>query len=365
MAKVYKKISANGLLCLYLGKRDFVDHMDSVDVVDGVIKVKTSELDGRKVWVKLSCTFHYGREDLDVIGLSFRKDFWIQHIQIYPPTTDAHAANTHMQDALIQKVGAEGYPFTFNIPTNLPCSLTVHPAPDKGKACGVGFEVKAFVTNEADELDEKTHKRDTCSLVIRKIQFAPSTVTAGPKVNVYKHFIMSDKSIHLEASIEKEVYHHGEPIPVKVKINNETHKVVKKIKLSIEQTTDIVLYSADKYTKVVLCEEFWDQVKGGSTFEKEYRVTPLLANIKEKCGLTLDGRLKDEDTNLASSTIFQTGLKKDVQGILVSYRIKVHVMVAGSGLLGNLISSDIITELPLTLMSPKPAAGYTSTTKSF
>lgn len=46
-----------------------------------------------------------------------------------------------------------------------------------------------------------------------------------------------------------------------------------------------------------------DQINANSTFEKEYRVTPLLANNKEKLGLSLDGKLKDEDTNLASSTM--------------------------------------------------------------
>lgn len=46
-----------------------------------------------------------------------------------------------------------------------------------------------------------------------------------------------------------------------------------------------------------------DQVNANSTFEKEYKVTPLLANNKDKFGLALDGKLKDEDTNLASSTM--------------------------------------------------------------
>jgi len=46
-----------------------------------------------------------------------------------------------------------------------------------------------------------------------------------------------------------------------------------------------------------------DQINANSTFEKEYSVTPLLANNKEKRGLALDGKLKDEDTNLASSTM--------------------------------------------------------------
>lgn len=47
--------------------------------------------------------------------------------------------------------------------------------------------------------------RDTCRLMIRKIQFAPETNKAGPKAEINKQFIMSDKPIHLEASLEKEV----------------------------------------------------------------------------------------------------------------------------------------------------------------
>lgn len=47
--------------------------------------------------------------------------------------------------------------------------------------------------------------RDTCRLMIRKIQFAPETNKSGPKADISKQFIMSDKPIHLEASLEKEV----------------------------------------------------------------------------------------------------------------------------------------------------------------
>uniref|UniRef100_A0A8B9LTL2 Arrestin-C n=1 Tax=Astyanax mexicanus TaxID=7994 RepID=A0A8B9LTL2_ASTMX len=294
------------------------------------------------VWVQLLCAFRYGREDLDVIGLSFRKDIWIQHIQIYPPTAGNKPANTPMQDALMRKAGDEGHPFTFIIPTNLPCSVTLQPAPDDtGKPCGVDFELKAYIAKEADNPEEKITKKDTCRLVIRKIQFAPDKLESGPKANILKQFIMTDRPIQLDTSIEKEVYYHGDPIPVKVKINNETNKVVKKIRISIDQTTDVVLYSADKYSKVVLSEEFGDQVNANSTFEKEYKVTPLLANNKEKRGLALDGRLKDEDTNLASSTILRPGMDKEVQGILVSYKIKVTLVVSSSGLLGSLSSRSL------------------------
>ncbi|XP_073676782.1 arrestin 3b, retinal (X-arrestin) [Garra rufa] len=354
MAKVYKKTSGNGSLCLYLGKRDFVDHVEHVDLVDGVLKIDPSALNGRKVWVQLACAFRYGREDLDVIGVSFRKDIWIKRMQIYP-VQGTKPPNSPMQDALLKKAGDQGHAFTFGIPIHLPCSVSLQPAPeDAGKPCGVDYEVKAYIANEEDEVDDKVDKKDTCRLIIRKIQYAPNELAAGPKTDVNKQFITADKPIHLEASMEKELYYHGDPIPIKVKVNNETNKVVKKIKISVHQITDVLLYSSDKYDKCVLSEEFGDQINANSTFEKEYRVTPLLANNKEKRGLSLDGRLKDEDTNLASSTILLPNMDKQMQGLVVSYKIKVTLMMGG-GLLGSLTLSDITAELPLVLMSPKPA----------
>lgn len=181
----------------------------------------------------------------------------------------------------------------------------------------------------------------------------------------------------------------------------------------MDQTTDIILYSADKYTKSVFNKEFGyvdrealnhsryqasgkdksrkidlfmpgclcfilhrETVEPNGTYENTLSITPLLSENKEKRGLSLDGRLKDEDTNLASTTVYvfhqlhliiarkfkqsgdqssscvcefvswllireiialplphrlREGLEKDVLGILVSYKIKINLMVAGGG----------------------------------
>ncbi|XP_024122451.1 arrestin 3a, retinal (X-arrestin) [Oryzias melastigma] len=354
MAKIFKKTSGNGGLTLYLGKRDYVDHVTSVDKVDGVVKVDTADFGDRKAFVQLACAFRYGSDDLDVMGLCFRKDIWIQQIQIYPESNKP--ALSAMHDTLLKKAGDNAYPFSFEIPTNLPCSVSLQPGPDdKGKACGVDFEVKTYLAKEKNNADEKIDKKDTARLVIRKIQFAPSQVGAGPKADICKSFMMSDKPVHLEASMEKDLYFHGEEIPLKIKINNESNKTVKKIKITVDQTTDIVLYSADKYTKTVLSQEFGETVEASSTADISLNIKPALSENKEKRGLALDGRLKDEDTNLASTTMMRPGVEKEVLGILVSYKIKINLMVAGGGLLGGLTASDVTVELPLNLMHPKPA----------
>uniref|UniRef100_A0A4W6EY83 Arrestin-C n=1 Tax=Lates calcarifer TaxID=8187 RepID=A0A4W6EY83_LATCA len=343
--RVFKKTSGNGGLTLYLGKRDYVDHVSSVDKVDGVVKLDPADFGDRKVFVQLACAFRYGSDDLDVMGLCFRKDIWIQHVQIYPenhkPTLSA------MHETLLKKAGDNAHPFTFEIPNNLPCSVSLQPGPDdKGKACGVDFEVKTYLAKEKSNPDEKIEKKDTARLVIRKIQYAPSQVGAGPKAEICKSFMMSDKPVHLEASMEKDLYFHGEAIPIKIKIKNESNKTVKKIKITVDQTTDIVLYSADKYTKTVFNQEFGETVDSNSTYENTVSITPLLSENKEKRGLALDGRLKDEDTNLASTTMLRQGVEKEVLGILVSYKIKINLMVAGGG--------DVTVELPVMLMHPKP-----------
>lgn len=327
--------------------------MERVESIDGVVKLDTKDFRDRKVFVQLACAFRYGSDDLDVMGLCFRKDIWIKQIQIYPESHKPALGSMH--DMLLKKAGDNSYPFTFELPTNLPCSVSLQPGPDdKGKSCGVDFEVKTYLAMERCNPDEKIEKKDTARLIIRKIQYAPSQVGAGPKVDICKSFMMSDKPVHVEAWMDKDLYFHGEAIPIHLKINNESNKTVKKFQITVDQTTEIVLYSADKYTKCVFTKEFGETVEPSGSYENTLSITPVLSENKEKRGLALDGRLKDEDTNLASTTVLQDAQERDVLGILVSYKIKVNLMVAGGGLLGGLTASDVTVELPLKLMHPKP-----------
>lgn len=51
--KVFKKTSPNGKVTVYLGKRDFLDHLDNVDPIDGIVVVDNEYLKGRKVYVQV------------------------------------------------------------------------------------------------------------------------------------------------------------------------------------------------------------------------------------------------------------------------------------------------------------------------
>lgn len=121
---------------------------------------------------------------------------------------------------------------------------------------------------------------------------------------------------------------------------------MKKIKISVRQYADICLFNTAQYKCPVAMEEADDTVAPSSTFCKVYTLTPFLANNREKRGLALDGKLKHEDTNLASSTLLREGANREILGIIVSYKVKVKLVVSRGG--------DVAVELPFTLMHPKP-----------
>lgn len=64
--------------------------------------------------------------------------------------------------------------------------------------------------------------------------------------------------------------------------------------------------SSDKFERCVylfLTREGFPIQASQTGFCKVYTLTPLLSNNRDKRGLALDGKLKHEDTNLASSTM--------------------------------------------------------------
>lgn len=67
-------------------------------------------------------------------------------------------------------------------------------------------------------------------------------------------------------------------------------------------------------------------MRPGGTLSKVYCLCPLLSNNKDKRGLALDGQLKHEDTNLASSTMFVQDKKKKIFLLNISLR---YILVGG------------------------------------
>ncbi|CAF1026131.1 unnamed protein product [Rotaria sordida] len=307
--RVFKKSSPNSKITCYLGKRDFIDYMDHIDPIDGVVLIDPEYVKDRKVYACVLAAFRYGREDLDVLG-------------------------------------PNAYPFYFEIPQNAPASVTLQPAVgDTGKPCGVDYELKTYVA-EANE--DKSHKRSSVRLAIRKLTYAPEIPAPQPVIEAHKDFMMSPAPLHLECTLDKEMYYHGESINVNVVVTNNSNKTLRKIRISVVQNAEICLYSSTQYKCDVAVLESSEgfPITPCSNLTKVYSLIPLLANNKDKRGLALDGKLKHEDTNLASSTIIRNNTPKENLGIIVQYKVKVKIIVAMGG--------DLAVELPFTLTHPKP-----------
>lgn len=505
--RVFKKSSQNGKITTYLGKRDFIDHVDHTESIDGIVLLDpdyVNEVPGRKVLATLSCVFRYGREDLDVLGLTFRRDLYSVTQQVWPSSfnfnkssenkTDPENASstgksntqndqstvtnqnlqsvaenekigadsvhstvvanpnsknnsagvnkgsldtltispcqqpdhlTQLQVRLKRKLGNNAFPLYFKIPPNCPCSITLQPAPgDTGKPCGIDYELKTWILepnatnfqntispsnfspeNNSDAKNNKTStnnaqqqqqqpnlegilpsqylpdgsnhvgpnnpannqgvngahmstalqnasgKSSTVKLAIRKIQYAPIVRGPQPQADTKQTFWLSEKPVHMEATLDKDLYHHGEKIYVNVQITNNSSKSVKKIKVSVRQFADVCLYSYAQYKCIVASFEAGDQVGSSQTLCKVYEICPLLAQNRDKRGLALDGQLKHEDTNLASSTIQKPDVSKEGLGIIVQYKVKVKAVM--SGMLPGM-DSDISVELPFKLMHSRP-----------
>jgi beta-arrestin len=324
-------------------------------MIDGMVLIDEDYISSdKRVTVQFHAAFRYGREDLDVLGLTFRKDLISSYFQVYPPMSELQRPLTRLQERLKKKLGDNAFPFWFDIPPNSAASVTLQPAQGdtgQGKPCGVDYEIRTIVGSESS--NDKPKKHNSVRLAIRKLTYAPSIERPQPMVDVAKEFYLSPGVLHLEASLDREMYHHGETISVNVHIQNNSNKTVKKIKVGVVQVADICIFTTASYScdvdKIESVEGF--PVGPGSTLSKIYTLCPLLSKNKDKRGLALDGQLKHEDTNLASSTPYTslTQAMKERLGIVVQYKVKIRLLIAGA------LGGELCAELPFTLTHPKPA----------
>ncbi|KAG5334308.1 ARRH protein, partial [Acromyrmex charruanus] len=345
--KVFKKTTPNGKITVYLGKRDFIDHLDHTDPIDGVIVVENDYLQGRKVFGQVSTTYRYGREEDEVMGVKFSKELVLCRDQIIPVKKEKQET-TSIQDRLLKRLDSNAYPFMFHFPQTAPCSVTLQPGDDdQGKPLGVEYAVKIFV---GDNEEDKGHKRSSVSLAIKKLQYAPPIRGRRlPSSLVYKGFTFSQGKLNLEVTLDKELYYHGEKVAANVTITNNSRKAVKNIKLYVVQHCEVTMVNA-QFSRHVASLETREgcPITPGASFTKQFYLVPLASSNKDRRGIALDGHLKDDDVNLASSTLVTEGkCPTEALGIVISYSIRVKL---NCGTLGG----ELVTDVPFKLMHPAP-----------
>ncbi|PBC28583.1 arrestin homolog [Apis cerana] len=344
--KVFKKTTPNGKVTVYLGRRDFIDHLDSIDPIDGIIVVENDYLQGRKVYGQVTTTFRYGREEDEVMGVKFSKELVLCREQIVPMKKEKQDI-TPVQERLLKRLGTNAYPFLFHFPQSCPSSVTLQPGDDQGKPLGVEYTVKVYV---GEHEEDKGHKRSSVALAIKKLQYAP--LVRGRKLPtslVSKGFTFSQGKLNLEVTLDKEIYYHGEKVAANVIVTNNSRKAVKNIKLFVVQHCEVTMVNA-QFSRHVASLETREgcPITPGASFTKQFYLVPLASSNKDRYGIALDGHLKDDDVNLASSTLVAEGkAPNDAMGIVISYSVRVKL---NCGTLGG----ELVTDVPFKLMHPTP-----------
>lgn len=346
--RVFKKMCLDGKISTYIGTREFVDYVGHIDPVAAVLLIHEmdwfTENPEYKVYAEIIATFRYGRDDLDVLGINFKKDLYTDAMQVYP-VRGSPFCTTKIQEKLLKKLGAErAFPFTFELPAGIPSSVTLQPVKNdqSSKPCGVEYCLKTYI---AKDMHETPDRKQIVDLLIKKITHAPDTSAPQPYIECAKNFMMSTNPLHVEARLDKERYVHGEPIYVHITMGNQSTRAVKKLRLSVKQIANICLFSNAIYKCTVATVEHDLNVQPSQTIAQTFSIRPLLEDNRDKRGLALDGQIKSEDTNLASSTIVLPISSRDSLGIVVKYIVKIELFV---------LAGELKLELPFTLSHPIP-----------
>eukprot|EP00117_Sycon_ciliatum_P001090 scpid44496/ scgid6903/ Beta-arrestin-1; Arrestin beta-1 len=354
--RVFKKSSPNGKLTAYVGRRDFFDDGYKVDIVDGVVLVDPEYIkksEGRKVYGQLSSCLSFGKGDnvydANYVA-SFKKELLNLSVQIYPPNND-QPPRTKLQERLIRKLGENAYPFQFQIPSRLAASVSLNKTEtdDKTKPGGVEYLLQTFA---ATAPTEKIEKRNSVPLAIKKLTALDASLQKEqPQTDTKKSFWGSSYPVNVEARLDRFMYYHGDPIVVHLNVDNRSNKTIKSVAISIKQLSEVVVFKEKaKCIVTTFTSESGFPINPSSHLSQSFSIVPSLQDCSHKGNLAVDGQLKHEDTNLASSTIIKdniTDLQREDLGIVVKYMMKVTLHVA--------FGSDISLKLAFGLTHCRPS----------
>ena len=178
----------------------------------------------------------------------------------------------------------------------------------------------------------------------------PDGAVRCPTAKAEKSFLFSKGKLGLECSLDKEVYYHGQEIPITLSINNNANKSVKTIRVAIVQHCELTMVAGVYSCKVARLEtKDGCPLAPGSSLNRTFNMKPLAQICNQERGLVLDAMLSKEidETNLASSSLAETGDPNDLLGVIVSYSVKVTLRLSGMG-------GELEVDLPFKLNHPKP-----------
>lgn len=98
-------------------------------------------------------------------------------------------------------------------------------------------------SHNTDEEEQKPNKITTTSIEDPTKLGCDLCSLPPPHATIEKPFILSDGKVHLEASLDKAVYCHGDSVMVNVHIQNHSNKTVRRIKVYIVSNFNFTIFN--------------------------------------------------------------------------------------------------------------------------
>lgn len=159
-----------------------------MDDIKGIAFVPehVGDLKGKFIFASLVVSFRHGREEDEIMGVSFKKDLVVDRVQVFPKGQDDK--NNKLQAKLIQKLGeANAKPFSLSFPQSAPNSVLIRGEEGDTSQMGVSYEVRIHIADSIDDYDGS--KKNTVCMNIRKSQYSsPDEKPRSPTAKADKGF---------------------------------------------------------------------------------------------------------------------------------------------------------------------------------
>ncbi|XP_043211685.1 arrestin homolog [Amphibalanus amphitrite] len=330
--KVYKKVAPNNKIVLYVENREVVINGSSPPVIRGVVIADSEYLQSHSLYGQLVLVFRYGREDEEVMGLTFSNIIILQTQQLHPmkesPQTDGPPRST-LQKTIERHLSACGvaHAFQFQVSSCAPPSVSLYPAKSyTGAPLGTSYEVHFFAGKAQSE---KPLRRASVRMTVRLCQLPPPSCGPAPRNAVLKQFLLSGGRVHLEVSLQKEVFVQEQSIAFRVFVNNGCKRTVRKIKAEVVQAVDVAMFKSGKFKSVVASVETTEgcPVVTDATLVRDFELEPRVGSFKNWIAL----EDSPERGGRLSPSVVESAVDWSNFAVHVSYYVKVKLLLSGVG----------------------------------
>ncbi|CAH8600652.1 unnamed protein product [Dicrocoelium dendriticum] len=135
---------------------------------------------------------------------------------------------------LISRYGGTAWPFSFILPHDIPSSIILYSGAGAARGdrpCGVEYTLQVFMSKSATAISTKVN---SISLSIQRLTIAIPHPNPRPLVKaLVRHFHIHSGYIKLCVILCKEIFFHGEPISIGLRIDNRSSNTVGRVTFQV------------------------------------------------------------------------------------------------------------------------------------